>query len=57
MAFELLNSALESLCDFSTEDKHPKIKVAKDCAAGAVLLTSIASVVVFIFFLISLRSN
>lgn len=55
MALELFNSALESLCDFTTEQKHPKIKIAKDCAAGAVLLSSIASVIVFIFFLLSLR--
>jgi diacylglycerol kinase len=57
MALELFNSALESLCDFTTEERDPKIKIAKDCAAGAVLLSSIASVVVFIFFLFSLRNH
>lgn len=54
MSFELLNSAIESVCDFLTYEENSKIKIAKDCAAGAVLLSSIASVVVFVFYLISL---
>ena len=34
---ELINTALEHLCDFVTKDMHPEIGVAKDIAAANVL--------------------
>jgi undecaprenol kinase len=43
---ELFNTALERLSDHLHPDVHPAIKAAKDCAAGAVLIASLAAVVV-----------
>ena len=43
---EVLNTALEALCNKVSEEYDPYIKVAKDAAAGAVLVLAIASVVV-----------
>lgn len=51
MAAELFNTALEHLADHLHPDQHPAIKSVKDCAAGAVLVTSIAAVVVAVAFL------
>ena len=49
---EAFNSAAEAVCDAVTLDKNPFIKKAKDLAAGAVLIASIAAAVVgaLIFF-------
>lgn len=44
IAAELLNTALENLCDAVHPDKHPKIGFAKDGAAGAVLVLATAAV-------------
>lgn len=46
LAAELFNTALESLIDHLHPEMHPRIKIAKDCAAGAVLLLSIGAVIV-----------
>jgi diacylglycerol kinase (ATP) len=43
---ELFNTALERLADRLHPEEHPEIAVAKDCAAGAVLVAVIAAVVV-----------
>ena len=43
---EMLNSALELLCDHVTPDKHFAIKRVKDIAAGAALVASLFAVVV-----------
>ncbi|NBY19117.1 diacylglycerol kinase [bacterium] len=53
MALELMNTAVESLCDLISPDTNSTIKVVKDCAAAAVLCGSIVSVLIFIFFLFS----
>ena len=45
-AAELLNSALEVLCDRITTEPDEHIRRAKDAAAGAVLICAIISVVV-----------
>ena len=37
---ELLNTAIEGLCDLYSSEFHPKIKFIKDVAAGAVLLSA-----------------
>lgn len=47
---EMLNTALEHVVDRLHPEQHPTIKLAKDCAAGAVLITSIVSVAVFATF-------
>ena len=52
LAAELLNTALEHLIDHLHPGLHPSIKIAKDCAAGSVLLLSLTAVTIFIVFLI-----
>ena len=42
---ETFNTALEKLCDIITKEFHPPIKIIKDVAAGAVLLSAIGSAV------------
>ena len=43
---EALNTAFEFLADATTREFHPVVKQAKDVAAGAVLITAVAAVVV-----------
>lgn len=43
---EAINTAIEAAVDLATDRYHPLAKVAKDTAAGAVLLAAIGSVVV-----------
>jgi diacylglycerol kinase (ATP) len=51
LAAELFNTALELLIDTLHPDVHPRLKVVKDCAAGAVLVLSFASLAVLVAFL------
>lgn len=53
LSAEMMNSALEKLCDYVQPSFNLQIKVIKDMAAGAVLLICIASVITgaLIFFL------
>jgi diacylglycerol kinase (ATP) len=46
LAFELLNTAVEAIVDLLVETRHPLAKVAKDTAAGAVLVVAFAAVIV-----------
>ncbi|MBY0284831.1 MAG: diacylglycerol kinase [Sphingomonas sp.] len=46
LTLEIINSALEYLLDHLHPDHHPAIGAAKDAAAGAVLLASIAALAV-----------
>ena len=46
IAAELVNTAIESAIDLSTNYYHPLAKIAKNTAAGAVLITAINSVLV-----------
>lgn len=43
---EAMNTAFEYLADATTKEFHPVIGHAKDVAAGAVLITAIAAVVI-----------
>lgn len=43
---EALNTAVERVCDLVTTDQHPLVKKAKDVAAAAVLISSLAAVLV-----------
>ncbi|MEM1367554.1 MAG: diacylglycerol kinase family protein [Cyanobacteria bacterium P01_H01_bin.15] len=53
LVLELLNTAIESLVDLTVKQTyHELAKVAKDCAAGAVLISALASVVVGCFILL-----
>lgn len=47
---ELFNTALENLTDRLHPEIHPTIKIVKDCASGAVLIFSIASILVLASF-------
>lgn len=49
---ELFNTAVETVVDLVTDRYHPLAKIAKDVAAGAVLLTAILAVVIgfFLFY-------
>ena len=51
LSLELINTSLEHLVDHLHPEKHPSIKLVKDCAAGAVLILSIIAVGVFAAFL------
>jgi diacylglycerol kinase (ATP) len=47
MVLELLNTAIESVVDLTVKQSyHELAKIAKDCAAGAVLLSAIAALLV-----------
>lgn len=43
---ELINTAIEAVVDLVTEEYHPLAKIAKDVAAGAVLITAGLAVLV-----------
>ncbi len=45
LSLELLNTAIERMCDTITMDIHPSIKIIKDASAGAVLLVAAGSAV------------
>ncbi|MEA5573249.1 diacylglycerol kinase family protein [Calothrix sp. UHCC 0171] len=47
LALELVNTALESLVDLTVKQTyHELAKIAKDCAAGAVLVSALVAVLV-----------
>jgi diacylglycerol kinase (ATP) len=46
LAAELVNTALEVLIDHLHPERHERIRVAKDCAAAAVLVLSVAAAIV-----------
>ena len=43
---ELFNTCLEKVMNFLSTEKHPQIKLIKDMAAAAVLISSLMAVVV-----------
>lgn len=57
LALELINSAIERLCNLVTEEIDPRVKFIKDVSAGAVLIVSLASLIMgIIIFYPYLRS-
>lgn len=47
MILELINTAIESIVDLTVKQSyHELAKIAKDCAAGAVLVSAFAAVIV-----------
>ena len=46
ISLELINTAIENTVDLITNEKNPKAKIAKDTAAGAVLVVAIASAII-----------
>ena len=45
LIMEMLNTAIEKLCDVVHKDLHPGIKKVKDIAAGAVLIAAFFSAI------------
>ncbi len=43
LATETLNTVVEALTDLCTDEYHPLAKIAKDAAAGAVLISSVTA--------------
>ena len=50
---EVINSSIEALADHLHPSEHPSIKIAKDMAAGAVLLASLTAVAIGGFLVLS----
>lgn len=50
MAAEIINTCIEELCNLTADRYEPLVKTAKDAAAGAVLVLSIAAVAVAVVF-------
>ncbi|MDM5190013.1 diacylglycerol kinase family protein [Bacillus sp. DX4.1] len=46
MCLEMMNTAIEKTVDLATEDFKPLAKIAKDVAAGAVLLFAVIAVII-----------
>ena len=46
MALELVNTAIEATVDLVTEERKPLAKIAKDTAAGAVLIAAIFAAII-----------
>ena len=42
---EMINTAIEKLCDVVHLEQHPLIKKVKDIAAGAVLVSAVFSLI------------
>jgi diacylglycerol kinase (ATP) len=57
LAAELLNTALEHALDAQHPERAPFVRIAKDCAAAAVLVLSAASLVVFVAMLTDVLSR
>ena len=48
LAMEAINTAIETLTDLVSPEYHPQAKIVKDVAAGAVIITAVAAVLVAI---------
>ena len=46
ISMELINTAIENTVDLVTKEKNEQAKIAKDVAAGAVLVSAIASTII-----------
>ena len=46
IAAEAINTAIEETCDVLHPEHHPGAKLAKHCAAGGVLILSIAAILI-----------
>lgn len=50
---EVMNTAVEETVNLCTDKFHPLAKIAKDVAAGAVVLSSLNAVIIAVFIFIS----
>lgn len=46
LSLEIINTAIEAIVDLVSPEFHPLAKVAKDAAAGAVLISAIAAAII-----------
>lgn len=46
ISLELMNTAIEATVDIAMPEIHPQAKLAKDIAAGAVLLSAIMAIII-----------
>lgn len=46
LVLEMVNTAIEYLCDTVTKEIHPAVKIIKDVSAAAVLLAAAGSVII-----------
>lgn len=53
VALEFVNSAIETIVDFISPQYHDKAKIMKDYAAAAVLVVSIAAVVIAVLIVVN----
>ncbi|MDB5056677.1 MAG: diacylglycerol kinase [Chloroflexi bacterium] len=51
LAAEMFNTVVEAIVDLVTSSYHPLAKIAKDVAAGAVLVSAVGSVLVGVLVL------
>ncbi len=53
LVLELINTAIEAVVDLAIGRRfHPLARIAKDCAAGAVLAASISSILIAVLLLV-----
>ncbi len=52
MSAEMINTAIESMCDLITTEWKKEIKIAKDVAAGMMLTVATGSIFVALFLLL-----
>ena len=53
LVLELLNTAIEAVVDLAIGRRyHPLARIAKDCAAAAVLVAAISSLLIALFLLL-----
>lgn len=50
MVAEIFNTSIEEICNLVSDHYEPLVKTAKDCAAGAVFVISVAAVAVAVMF-------
>ena len=53
IVIELINTAIETVVDLYTKEFHPLAKIAKDVAAGAVVLSAINAVIIAVLIVLS----
>jgi diacylglycerol kinase (ATP) len=51
MCVELLNTAIEALCDLVSPEYNDYVKIAKDCGLAAVLMTMVIAAAVWLIVL------
>jgi diacylglycerol kinase len=61
LAVELINTAIENVCDMIHPSSHPTIKIIKDVSAAAVVITALCAFVcgciIFVPYIINLSKS